>query len=260
MSDPTALNADALAQEIRRVDGDHALGAGALAEALLPFIAALRAPAVAGEVDLMATSVTAEIMGDDHLRHLLDEQQTDEVFGHVQAIVQRALRVVRFLSASERDGGEAAVVMSVGGDILEFGYTNWRGECGVRHAIPRKVWFGSTEWHPEPQWLLTAFDVEKKAERDFALVDMGHPASPAEGEGVRVKGLEWRDNITSAKAPSLLGYYYVDHDGNEPDEWSLRLNSILLSQHPTAAAAQKAGDDHFESRIRSALSREPTNG
>lgn len=32
---------DALAQEIRRVDGNHSLGAGALAEALMPFIAAL---------------------------------------------------------------------------------------------------------------------------------------------------------------------------------------------------------------------------
>lgn len=32
------LNIDALAAEIRRVDGNHDLGAGALAEALLPFI------------------------------------------------------------------------------------------------------------------------------------------------------------------------------------------------------------------------------
>ena len=33
-----ALLADELAQEIRRVDGSHTLGAGALAEALAPFI------------------------------------------------------------------------------------------------------------------------------------------------------------------------------------------------------------------------------
>lgn len=33
---------DALAQEIRRLDGDHKLGAGALAEALWPFISTLR--------------------------------------------------------------------------------------------------------------------------------------------------------------------------------------------------------------------------
>jgi hypothetical protein len=36
-------NIDKLAQEIRRVDGSHSLGAGALAEALWPYIVALRA-------------------------------------------------------------------------------------------------------------------------------------------------------------------------------------------------------------------------
>jgi len=39
---PVGVSVEALAQEIRRVDGRHTLGAGALAEALLPFIAALR--------------------------------------------------------------------------------------------------------------------------------------------------------------------------------------------------------------------------
>jgi hypothetical protein len=33
-----ALDVDALAQEIRRVDGSNSFGAGALAEALIPFI------------------------------------------------------------------------------------------------------------------------------------------------------------------------------------------------------------------------------
>lgn len=32
------IDVDALANEIRRVDGNHSLGAGALAEALLPFL------------------------------------------------------------------------------------------------------------------------------------------------------------------------------------------------------------------------------
>jgi hypothetical protein len=52
------LDVDALAQEIRRVDGRHDLGAGALAEALLPFIRSCLVPsggkdqeAVAGEHD-----------------------------------------------------------------------------------------------------------------------------------------------------------------------------------------------------------------
>jgi hypothetical protein len=45
---PVGVSVDALAQEIRRVDGRHTLGAGALAEALLPFLAALR-PTDTGE-------------------------------------------------------------------------------------------------------------------------------------------------------------------------------------------------------------------
>lgn len=36
-----AVKVDELAQEIRRVDGSHSLGAGALAEALMPFLSAL---------------------------------------------------------------------------------------------------------------------------------------------------------------------------------------------------------------------------
>ena len=57
-------------------------------------------------------------------------------------------------------------------------YTNWKGETAQRTIIPRRVWWGSTEWHPEPQWLLTAFDVDKGSERDFALKDFGQPAQP----------------------------------------------------------------------------------
>ncbi|NYT67939.1 hypothetical protein [Pusillimonas noertemannii] len=48
MTTEALLNVDDLAQEIRRVDGKHDLGAGALAEALLPFIeqAVLQSPEV----------------------------------------------------------------------------------------------------------------------------------------------------------------------------------------------------------------------
>ena len=58
-------------------------------------------------------------------------------------------------------------------------YTNYRGETAQRAIIPKGVWFGWTDWHPEPQWLLTAFDVEKQADRDFALKDFGSTTQPA---------------------------------------------------------------------------------
>ena len=50
-------------------------------------------------------------------------------------------------------------------------YTNWRGETSERTITPMHVWFGATDWHPEPQWLLRAWDHERNAERDFALKD-----------------------------------------------------------------------------------------
>lgn len=53
-----------------------------------------------------------------------------------------------------------------------IGYTNYRGEYSRRKIVPARVWFGSTEWHPEEQWLLEAYDVEKGAVRDFALRDV----------------------------------------------------------------------------------------
>lgn len=56
-------------------------------------------------------------------------------------------------------------------DLL-IDYTNWRGERSTRRIRPTHVWFGSTEWHPEPCWLLAALDVGKRAERDFAMASI----------------------------------------------------------------------------------------
>ena len=51
-------------------------------------------------------------------------------------------------------------------------YKNHRGETGERRIIPRKLWFGSTEWHKEDQWLLDALDTGKGAMRGFAMKDI----------------------------------------------------------------------------------------
>ena len=59
---------------------------------------------------------------------------------------------------------------------LKIMYTNYRGETSERNIIPSMVWFGATDWHPVPQWLVTAWDMDKNATRDFALADFGHPA------------------------------------------------------------------------------------
>ncbi len=58
------------------------------------------------------------------------------------------------------------------GQTLRFSYKNWQGDFAVRTARVIRLFYGSTEWHREPQWLLEAFDVEKGAVRMFAVLDM----------------------------------------------------------------------------------------
>ena len=55
---------------------------------------------------------------------------------------------------------------------VEIVYTNWRRETAVRLVVPMKIWFGSTPYHPDEQWLMKALDVEKNEERDFAMKDI----------------------------------------------------------------------------------------
>ena len=40
------------------------------------------------------------------------------------------------------------------GEPTTITYTNYRGETAQRMILPKSIWFGSTEWHPEPQWFL----------------------------------------------------------------------------------------------------------
>jgi predicted DNA-binding transcriptional regulator YafY len=55
--------------------------------------------------------------------------------------------------------------------VVIIDYTNHRGERRERRILPQPagVRFDRTPWHPEPQWLLLAWDFEKGAMRDFAM-------------------------------------------------------------------------------------------
>lgn len=67
--------------------------------------------------------------------------------------------------------------------LISFRYVNHRGEEAVRRVRPIKIWCGSTAWHPEPGWLLQAFDIDKMATRDFAMSGMLGPWARIEPEG-----------------------------------------------------------------------------
>ncbi len=51
-------------------------------------------------------------------------------------------------------------------------YTNYKNETAIRTIIPKELKYGKTEYHPEEQWLLVAWDYEKQAERTFAMKDV----------------------------------------------------------------------------------------
>jgi hypothetical protein len=51
-------------------------------------------------------------------------------------------------------------------------YRNHRGEIAIRRVVPKAFRFGGTEWHPEPQWLLEVFDVDKGKVRTLATRDV----------------------------------------------------------------------------------------
>ena len=51
-------------------------------------------------------------------------------------------------------------------------YTNYKGKTALRKIVPKEIIFSSNEWHKEEQWLLIAFDINKKADRTFAMKDI----------------------------------------------------------------------------------------
>jgi hypothetical protein len=68
-------------------------------------------------------------------------------------------------------------------------YTNHRGERSIRTVMPLTIKFGPTEHHPEPQWILEAWDLEKAAHRSFPMKDIrSFTQAPRDvGEGPAIK-------------------------------------------------------------------------
>lgn len=58
--------------------------------------------------------------------------------------------------------------------IFTFQYKNHKGHVSQRVCRATSVLFMSTEWHPEPQWIMTGFDFDKQAVRSYAMKDMSN--------------------------------------------------------------------------------------
>lgn len=48
-------------------------------------------------------------------------------------------------------------------------YTNYAGERRERAIQPLSIYYGTSEWHKEAQWLLVAIDMERGVSRTFAV-------------------------------------------------------------------------------------------
>lgn len=68
---------------------------------------------------------------------------------------------------------------------ISFLYRNWRGEVSKRRVVPLRLWYGSTEWHPELQWLLVARCLDRGEERFFALSDITNEEDHTKADAYR---------------------------------------------------------------------------
>lgn len=113
-------------------------------------------------------------------------------------------------------------------------YTNYRGERAHRHIRPRAIVFENNEWHPETQWLLEAFDIEKGADRTFALSNIhewfaGPDLEVAEGwlrKRVSPSYLQRNMRIAYSRADSIIRLFTLIGRIAENADGSLRLLDV----------------------------------
>jgi len=55
---------------------------------------------------------------------------------------------------------------------IKVKYKNYQGITSIRTIIPQKIYYGSTDYHKENQWLMDVFDVDKDAPRTYAMMDI----------------------------------------------------------------------------------------
>lgn len=140
-------------------------------------------------------------------------------------------------------------------------YRNYKETAWRTIAHMGAPYFDSNQWHPEPQWLMNATDVEKGELRTFALKDILRwqntegdkvpPLPPSEQERVKAlaeSSLEWstqgsmaftRDTVSLRKSAPCGGgrtYQYIElYERDVPT-----LIAALKQQFPKQFAAEKS--------------------
>lgn len=93
-------------------------------------------------------------------------------------------------------------------------YRNHAGVVAWRTITPMEVWYGTTEWHKQPQWFLKAQDHSRNAIRDFALSDFLGDQEPAPEQ---VRNGDFKAQLDEelkelSKRASNLGYQIVSNE------------------------------------------------
>lgn len=112
-------------------------------------------------VSLLATVIWTDLL--EALRADNANFQLPQDTNHVEA-GPATTRIMRQIASMVLD--------QTAGWLLEFDYKNWRGEVAHRRVRGVRLWFGTTEHHPEPCLLLHAIDLDRGVERDFRVLDM----------------------------------------------------------------------------------------
>lgn len=112
---------------------------------------------------------------------------------------------------------------------IHFTYKNYRGEVGRRRirASDIHVSFGATHYHPEPQIIFRAFDLDKEAVREFALKDMDFRPE------IDIEEDRWFDEATQITWTRPTAYAYAmvckarDKWQEEAKQWDTNVESLL---------------------------------
>jgi hypothetical protein len=113
-------------------------------------------------------------------------------------------------------------------------YRNYKGEASMREIIPIRVWFGNTQWHPEDQWMMTAFDLGKQANRDFALKDFGNINEVASTDGIN-QAIERVERLNSAMK-EVEEHLFVELSLRQ--QVALKFSAARLQRHGIAGLAE----------------------
>jgi len=134
------------------------------------------------------------------------------------------------------------LVRQTTGDPVLIDYTNHNGERSFRRIYPASLSWGHTEWHPDDQWLLLAYDIDRSVWRHFAMsgihswkeagADRDPVTDPHRGDEVfyAEDGDDTRLEVLHRVASRVTFRRFCDGDGSAPATVSLSTWTTMLRE------------------------------